>query len=99
MDRRNFLIALFALPFAAKPLGTIVGFSHTRDVDWPEELWEHLYANGERVRANAEEIRRYTEALLRHAPTGWRVNRARYSADDVRAFRKALRKRKAPPWT
>lgn len=90
MKRRNFLAALFALPFAAKPLEALAQFDERR------ALFSRLFDHKKAIDANTESVRALSEALRLNAPTGWKIDHTRYkqrrySAEDLRAFGKALR--------
>lgn len=84
MKRRNFLVSLFALPFAAKVRAEPIGWELSTDIDWPEPraylLFEH---HKERVHANTKALRELSEAI-RNAPGGYKKVRGRFSAAEVR---------------
>lgn len=71
MKRRNFLVSLLALPFAAQTVASVSGIglfdSHKREVG-----------------SNAEALRSLTEAMRLYAPKGFKSEAYRFNASDPR---------------
>lgn len=99
MKRRNFLVALFALPFAPKPLQAepwVPRSAKLTPEEWTRYIERTVDANLKRyklaIEDNEECIRRNTAALLLNSPSGYKPVMGRFSSNDVKAFRRALPK-------
>lgn len=92
MKRRNFLATLFALPFAAKPLEAFTPSPGVANREELERIIAGLFDHKREIEANVEALRQNTAALLLNSPSGYKPILGRFAPDDVRAFRRALRK-------
>lgn len=98
MKRRNFLASLFALPFAALSLEALQPKSGKMSKEEISRFIAGLYDDHRKaIDANREYLRRLTEAIVQNAPTGFKKTSYKYSAEDVKALGRAVRRYKKPP--
>lgn len=96
MKRRNFLAALFALPFAARTVASVSGIGSEMG-NKAAALFGGLFDSHKReVESNAEAVRNLTEAMRLYAPTGFKSEPHRFNASDPRPLDKLGRRMKPP---